>query len=176
VDGGLVADGELVIAGGDGPVAFEPVDAAFDGVTLLVDVAVERGWPATAPASPLAVGDAVALFGDGAFDTALAQPGPVGAGPVGLVTQDPVRSAAGPARAQAWYRNLVQDGGELGAVATLPGGDHDGQGFLALLNGQVDFGGQATAGPAQPMISEFVLDPARWLGLQIPLLRAPAAC
>ena len=32
VDGGFVADGEPVIAGGDGAVAFEPVDAAFGGV------------------------------------------------------------------------------------------------------------------------------------------------
>jgi hypothetical protein len=35
VDGGFVADGELVIPGGDGAVALEPVDAAFDGVALL---------------------------------------------------------------------------------------------------------------------------------------------
>jgi hypothetical protein len=43
VDGGFVADGQLVVAGGDRPVALEPVDAAFDGVTLLVDRGVERG-------------------------------------------------------------------------------------------------------------------------------------
>ena len=36
VEGGLVADGELVVAGGDGAVALEPVDAALDGVALLV--------------------------------------------------------------------------------------------------------------------------------------------
>jgi hypothetical protein len=35
-DGGFIADGELVVAGGDGPVALEPADAAFDSVTLLV--------------------------------------------------------------------------------------------------------------------------------------------
>jgi hypothetical protein len=33
VDGGLVADGEFVVSGGHGPVLFEVVDTAFDGVT-----------------------------------------------------------------------------------------------------------------------------------------------
>src|SRR3954466_9407699 len=37
VDGGLVANGELVIAGSHGAVAFEPVDAALHRMTLLVD-------------------------------------------------------------------------------------------------------------------------------------------
>ena len=41
VEGGLVADGELVIPCGDGAVAFEPVDAAFDGTVNLS----QPGWP-----------------------------------------------------------------------------------------------------------------------------------
>jgi len=32
VHGGFVADGGLVVAGGDGAVALEPADAAFHGV------------------------------------------------------------------------------------------------------------------------------------------------
>ena len=43
VDGGLVADGEFVVSGGQGAVAFEPVDAAFDGVALLVEVGSKVG-------------------------------------------------------------------------------------------------------------------------------------
>jgi hypothetical protein len=43
VEGGLVADGELVVPGGDGAVALEAVDAAFDGVPLLVPLGVEGG-------------------------------------------------------------------------------------------------------------------------------------
>jgi hypothetical protein len=121
----------------------------------------------------LAVGDPVGLFGDGGGDAALAQVGAVGAGAVGLVGQDPARAGADPARAQAGHGDLVQDGGELRAVTPLPGRDHDGQGFLALLNRQVDLGGQAAAGPAQRVISWLI---TRRLGLQIPLFRAPAAC
>jgi hypothetical protein len=41
VEGGLVADGELVVAGGDGTVALEPVDPGLNGVPLLVPLRVE---------------------------------------------------------------------------------------------------------------------------------------
>jgi hypothetical protein len=49
VDGGVVADGQLVVSGGDGTVALEPADAAF--VALLIQVRVECWRPA--PARPL---------------------------------------------------------------------------------------------------------------------------
>ena len=75
VDGGFVADGELVEAGGDGPVAFEPVDAALDRVPLLVDLTVEGGRPAALAALVLAVADPVRLLRDGAGDLMPAQPG-----------------------------------------------------------------------------------------------------
>jgi hypothetical protein len=45
-----------------------------------------------------------------------------------------------------------------------------------LLGGQVNLGGQAAAGPAEPVIGRLITDTARRFGLQIPLLRAPAAC
>ena len=47
VEGCLVADGELVVAGGDGPVALEAVDAALHGVALLVPLGIEGGRPAS---------------------------------------------------------------------------------------------------------------------------------
>ena len=43
VQGGFVPDGEFVVAGRDGAVALDAVDAAFDCVALLVDVGVEGG-------------------------------------------------------------------------------------------------------------------------------------
>ena len=46
----LVADGELVIAGGDGPVALEPVNAALHRVPVLVPFRAEGRWPAAAAA------------------------------------------------------------------------------------------------------------------------------
>ena len=47
VQGGLVADGELVVPGGDGPAALEAADAALDGVALLVFFLFEGGRPAS---------------------------------------------------------------------------------------------------------------------------------
>jgi hypothetical protein len=56
VDGGLVANGEFVVADGYRSVLLEQVDTAFDGVTLLVDLLVDRRWPSTRGALDLAVG------------------------------------------------------------------------------------------------------------------------
>lgn len=58
-DGGVVVDGKLVVPGGDGAVAFESVDGAFNCVALLVDLCVEGGRPAAWAASVLAVADLV---------------------------------------------------------------------------------------------------------------------
>jgi hypothetical protein len=60
---------------------------------------------------------------------------------------------------------------DLAVSGTLPA-----SGLLALFAAQVNFGGQAAAGPAQPMIGRLIAHTAGRLGLQIPLLRAPAAC
>ncbi|MEO3793222.1 hypothetical protein ABGB14_23670 [Nonomuraea sp. B10E15] len=47
---------------------------------------------------------------------------------------------------------------------------------MTLLAGQMQLGGPAAAGTAQRMIGRFETLAAGRLGLQIPLLRAPAAC
>jgi hypothetical protein len=71
VDGGFVADGELVVPGRDGAVAFETVDAALHGVALAVDDRVESGWPSAFPfAAPGRV--LLGLAGDRGFDAAAA--------------------------------------------------------------------------------------------------------
>ena len=51
----MEADGEFVVAGGEAAVVFELVDAAFDGVPVLVDGRVERWRSATGAAPSLAV-------------------------------------------------------------------------------------------------------------------------
>ena len=72
MDGGFVADGEFVVPGGDCAVAFEPVDAAFHGVALLVDLGVEGGWTAAFGPEPAPVGVLVGLGRDGGLDPASA--------------------------------------------------------------------------------------------------------
>lgn len=90
-----VTDGEFVIAGRDGAVLIELVDATFDGVTLLVDLGIERVGPTTGSSSPSAVGELVGRDGDGRFDASPPQVTAVGAGAVSLVGQHPVWSRAG---------------------------------------------------------------------------------
>jgi hypothetical protein len=53
LDGGLVADGELVEPACDGAVALEPADGPFDGVALLVGLGL-KGW---GPPAAAALGD-----------------------------------------------------------------------------------------------------------------------
>src|SRR2546430_13216456 len=86
VEGGFIADGQLVIAGGDGPVALEPVDPAFDRVAQLVRVRVERRRAASDAAFVLAVADLVDFLRDGAGDLASSQ--------VGAVVRPPCRRSA----------------------------------------------------------------------------------
>jgi len=73
VEASLVADGELVIPGGHSTVAFEPVDAAFDGVTSSVVLGAEPGWTPSGSAAVLAVADLVGGLGDGRGDAASAR-------------------------------------------------------------------------------------------------------
>ena len=47
LDDGFVADGEFVVSGGDGAVAFASVDAALDSVSLLVVDRAEHGRSAS---------------------------------------------------------------------------------------------------------------------------------
>jgi hypothetical protein len=139
----------------------------------LVVFGVERGRAAAGPAPGLAVADLVGLFRDGAPDPAPTQVSAVGAGPVGLVCQHPVRAGARPPPACPGDPDAPQHDLELRAVAALPGGDDHGERFLALLAGQVHLGGQPAAGPAQAVISRLGLEPAGGLGLQIPPLACP---
>ncbi len=176
MDGGFVADGQLVEAGGHGAVALEPVDAALHGMTLLINVRVEGRWPASLGSLRSSVGVLVGLARDGRGDATSPQVGPVGFRRVRLVGQDPIRADPRAAGGQAGDADGGQDRDELRTVAALSGGQHDGEGFLALLAAQVQLRGQPTAGPAQRMVGRLDADTAGWFGLQIPLFLAPAAC
>ncbi len=80
VGGGLVADGELVVLGGQGPVLLELAEAALHRIAVLVRRRVEGGRPAPGAAASAAVGGLVFLDGDGGLDVVGSQPGPVSTG------------------------------------------------------------------------------------------------
>ena len=91
-----------VVSGGDGAVAFESVDSAFDGVpgSVVIRAGTWEGRPPRRPAV-LAVLLLVCWFGNGAGDAASAQVSAVCAGAVGLVGPDLVGPCAGTACADA---------------------------------------------------------------------------
>src|SRR5918912_3332201 len=174
LDGGFVAHGQLVEAGGYGAVLFEQVDAALHGVALLVRLLVEGGRPATARAELAPVGRLVLLDWDDAADPATAQVGPVTVRAVRLVTQHPTGSGAWPAAVQARDPDALQHGDELWAIAALPSRNQDRQRLTALLTAQVQLGGPPAPRAAQRVVGR--LDPgspAGWFLLQIPFFRAP---
>ena len=100
----------------------------------------------------------------------------VGSGPVGPVRPHPVRSPARPANAYAGYPDALQDWLELGAVVPLAGGDQEGERLLSVLDSQVHLGGQSAARAPERVVGGLGIDATGRLLLEIPLLRAPAAC
>jgi hypothetical protein len=64
---------------------------------------------------------------------------------VRLVGSHAVGPDAGPSRPDAGHADRLQGGLELRGVATLPGRDHDGHGFLSRLDCEVQLGGQAAS-------------------------------
>jgi hypothetical protein len=101
----------------------------------------------------LPVRDLVFLLRDGAADAAAAQVAAVGEGAVRLVGQNPARARAGPAASGAGDAYFLEYGDELRAVAPLAGGDNDGQGILASLDGEVELAGQPAAGAAESVVA-----------------------
>lgn len=73
VDGASVDGLSLVVACGYGAVLAELVDAAFDGITVLVDLAVEGGWPVAPGAKLGAVGGLVLLDRNHRLDATFTQ-------------------------------------------------------------------------------------------------------
>lgn len=165
------------VAGGQGPVLLEPVDAPLDEVAAAVAVRIERrrssaGPPAAAPMSLL-----VLAFGNGGADAAAAQQRAGGPGGVGLVGDHVLGAGARPADPTGGHPDRRQQPGKLRIVAGLPGREQHGQRPPAALHGEVELATQPSAGPAEGL-SGNRLDPRRraLAADGRPLFRAPAAC
>lgn len=122
----------------------------------------------------LAVARLVGLVGDGAADPAAAQVGTVFAGDVRPVRADPIGADAWPARPDAGHADLLEYGLELRRVPELPCRHHDRHELLALLDGQVQLGGETAARPSQSVITGLGEHATRWFLLQVALLAGPS--
>lgn len=96
--------------------------------------------------------------GDGGLDAALGEPGPVRAGGIPLVREDPVRAGAGPARAWPGDPDLVQDLGEQARVGGLAAGEDEGEQAALPVRDGVDLAGQAASGAADRVIGRLVTE------------------
>lgn len=84
-----------------------------------------------------------------------------------------VRGRPEPMRGTRMRSSTGRNWGESPALAS---GDDQRQRLLALLDREVQLGRQAATGASESVVGRLVLDAAGFVPLQIPLLRAPAAC
>lgn len=80
------------------------------------------------------------------------------------------RGRPGPIRG---HSHFLQHRFKLRRVPALPCCDHDGHGFLALLDGQVQLGGEPAARASQSVIPRLGENTARWFLLQVTPLASP---
>jgi hypothetical protein len=167
--GGVVAVAELVIPGRDGPELFEAVEGPFDLVAVLVPVGVEVRWPAATRTTASTAGQHVVAFRDGVRDSARAQGPAVRPGTVGLIGGQVVEAFAGPSVAcRPADADRVEQRHQFFGVCSLPGCDPGDQAAATSFGEQMQFGGQASSGAADPLCCP------RFSWAEPPL-RAPAA-
>ena len=159
----------LVVAGGHRPVGLELVDAALHDVALLVDLAVEPGWPPALGAQPASVLLLVRGFGDGGLDPASAQVGADRAAGVGLIAQHPAGSGPWPAGSAAADPDRGHHRPEPEAVVPLPGTGDPRDRPTPSIGGQVNLARQPAPGPADRFPARLARParrcPARRVGL-----------
>lgn len=178
LDGGFVADGELVVACRDASGLLQQADPAFDPVSLLVHFPVESGRAASVRAPAQAVFGLVTLLRDGVRDLSATQVVAYGTGGVRAVGEDVVGPGTRASAARPGDADAVHDLGECRGVAALPGGDDGGQDVEGGVDGEMNLCGQAAARPADRVVGRLGLQPVRGRPTRTgsPLLRAPAAC
>lgn len=164
---GQVDGGGLLVAGGDSAPLFEAVDASLDGVALLVRLAVECRWPASAAAAAEPVTPLVRWDRDHCPDSTSSQVFADGSGGVRLIGKDYIGPGAGTSN-KAGNAYSCHHADEGGRVTGLPRCDHEGQRPTVAIGSKVDLCRQPASGTADGVVGGLVG--------RSPFLRAPAAC
>src|SRR5215207_9328248 len=154
----MVAKGEFVVAGGEGPELLEAVEEPLDQVALAVGGAVEPRVRAFRGAG-----------GNDGRDATPPQRAPHGAAAVALVTGHARRPQPWPPTTRTRNRRLLHEGGQRQVLMPLARRQHDRQRFATALGTGVEFGAEAAATPAKRLVGR------RLRGAAPPFL-APAAC
>ncbi len=127
----------------------ELVDRPFDGVALLVGLAVERRWPSTGRASAEAGLPLIGLFRDRRLDPASPQVNAGLAARVRRVGQQSIGSGLRSARAGPGDRQPPHQGLESQGVVSLAGSGQPHQRPASNVDQQVNLGAQPTPGPGE---------------------------
>jgi hypothetical protein len=149
----VIADGEFVVAGGDGPVLLEPGDRPLDHVALPVAHQVDHRRPATPSATPSAGGLLVGPLRDGVGDPPLAQQPAAGGVAVAAVGDEMGWPFARATQGRPGHPDGVQQRLQLGALMALASSDQHHQRPAAAITSQMELGRQATPAASQCLVS-----------------------
>lgn len=133
----------------------EGVEAAFDDVAVLVEIAVVAHRSATAAALARPVADPVGGFGEHGLDPAAPQQHPVAPAAVGPVAQQRVGPGPCPPGTDPWDLQGCQQYRQHRAVVGVARADMDGKGPATTIDQRVELGRQAAAGPADRVVDGF---------------------
>lgn len=161
-----IRGGCLVVASGDRPILFEPVEAAFDHVAAPIGHRIEHRWPATSTAPTPPVGLLIDAFGDRGSDTATAQVSTDRTGGISLIGQHPPRSLPGLPPAGFRHPDPGQHLGEHCAIVDVARSQHERQRPAMAVTRQMDFRSRTTTRAPDGMINWFAVPV---LGSVVPL-------
>ena len=178
LDGGFVADGELVVPGRDASRLLEEPDSALDFVSAFVRFAVEAGRATARRSAPEPVSGLVTLFRDGVRDPAFTQVGADLTGRVGPVGEYVLRPGPRASAADSRDADTFHDLLEGRRVTPLTGCDDRREDVEGGVDGEVDLGDQTAARAPEAVVVRFGRQAVRTRPARIvsPFLRAPAAC
>lgn len=167
-DGGLVADGEFLVACRDTSCLLEETDPALDLVSGLVFLMAEARWAAVGRTSASVVAGLVVLLRNGVRDLPTVQILADLARGVGAVGQYAGGSSVRMSAADPRNADAVHDLGENRGIGSLSSGDDGGQDVEGGVDGQVNLGGQATSRAAECVVVRLGRRPVRtwsaWIG------------
>lgn len=172
LDGGFVADGELVIASRDAAGLLQESVPALGLVPALVHLAVEGRQPSSGAAASEAVAGLVALLRDGVRDLAAAQVLADRAGGVRPVGENVARADTRASAALPGNTDAVHDPAEHWGVGPLTGGDHGRQDVEGGVDGEVELGGQAAARASDRVVVRLCCQP---VGTRLARIGSPFA-
>jgi hypothetical protein len=152
---------------------FEPVEAPFHHVSLLVDLGIEGRWSPAAGAFRRAAGDLALTFRADERDPPVSH-GVAGRGMgVGLVRDHCLGPASWPAWPDPSHADAIQQRHQLRIVPSLAGSEQEPHRQATPVDGEVDLGAQPAAGAPESLPVD---DEGFDLVAAAPFFRAPAEC